>query len=171
MMADFDLPAARDWRAPAFEAFAQAQLFHRDVSLIDVAQHCRGSLSYLATPYSKVALDAWGDWCPSTSLECAEQAGLCARSLALAGVTAISPIIQAVEMVHADFRDERLDPLDAEFWEAWCRPLLAASWYVIVPPIDGWAESDGIWLEVRTALQFGRSGFLNREGEDCGAEI
>ena len=166
-MAGFDLPTSRNWRAPELEAFVQAQLLHPETSLKEVSKRCLGTMAYLATPYSKVALDDDGEWNATASLECGARAGYWARPLALSGVTAISPISQAVEMIHADFRCTRLDPMDAEFWENWCRPLLVASRSVIVPPIDGWDESEGIWHEVRAALMARKCVYLLRGFEDA----
>ena len=46
-----------------------------------------------------------------------------------------------------------LDPLDAGFWENWCRPLLNVSCGVVVPDIDGWAQSGGVYREVMWTLR------------------
>lgn len=169
-MSDFDLPQTRDWDAPALDAFAAACLFQRDARLVDVVSHCHGRLAYLASPYSKIARYDDGEWDPSESLLCADRAALWARQLAMEGVTAVSPIVQAVGMVHADFNDQRLDPLDVLFWEDWCRPLLNASGMVIVPPIAGWDYSDGIWVEVCEALKSQRRVFLIKPGEEFGGD-
>ena len=169
-MSDFDLPHVRNWDAPALDAYAGACLFHRDARLADVISHCRGRLSYLATPYSKIARYDDGEFDPTESLECTVRAARWARLLALEGITAVSPIIQAVEMVHADFIDQQLDPLDVQFWEGWCRPLLSASGTVIVPPIAGWEYSDGIWVEVCEALRTQRRVFLIKPGEEFGGD-
>lgn len=158
------LPLIRDWGHSALDVFAGACLLQRDAGLSDVVAHARGRLAYLATPYSKIALCDCGAWRQGASLEAAVRAALWGRALAAEGVTAVSPIIQAVEMVHADLAD-LLDPLDAKFWEDWCRPLLAASGVVIVPPIPGWDESEGIWTEVRDALHRNCRVFLIRPGE------
>ena len=163
-MSEFDLPHMRNWDAPALNAYARACLFHRDAGLADVISHARGRLAYLATPYSKIALCGCGAWHQGASLEAAVRAARWAKVLAAEGVTAVSPIVQAVEMVHADLAD-MLDPLDEVFWEGWCRPLLAASEVVIVPPIPGWQESEGIWIEVCAALRSNRRVFQIGEGE------
>lgn len=168
MMSETTLPHARNWNAPALDAYAVGHLFFRDARLADVVQRCRGRLAYLATPYTKVSVFEDGEWSPTESLECAVRAARWGRLLALEGVTAVSPVIQAVEMVHADFIEQQLDPLDASFWMDWCRPLLNASGVVIVPPVPGWDNSDGIWEEVRAALMFNRPVFLIRPGEEFG---
>jgi hypothetical protein len=155
----FDLAAPR-WDDPRLRPFVQAGLLHRNAAQSDVVKGCGGRLCYLATPYSKVTLrDYDGEWCPSASMEAARNAGIWARSLSIDGVTAISPIIQAVEMIHTNFSDW-LDPLDFEFWEDWSHPLLCASGPVIVPPIEGWAESLGIWREAVFALERNRPVYL-----------
>jgi hypothetical protein len=78
--------------------------------------------------------------------------------LARVGVTAISPIVQSAEMVHAEaferVRDAaRLDPLDAGFWTRWCTPILNVCSAVVVPDIDGWPESAGVLHEVLETLR------------------
>ena len=152
-MSDFDLPQMRDWSSPALDTYAAGSLLHRDAALSDVVARCAGRLVYLATPYSKLACCDNGQFNPAGSLKAAFLAARWAGLLADRGITAVSPVIQAVAMVHCDPDDTRLDPLDAEFWEGWCRPFLAASGMVVVPPILGWQDSDGIWVEVCDALR------------------
>ena len=165
---DLDLPRTRNWNAPALDTYARACLLRHDARLGDVISHSRGCLSYLATPYSKLARDDDGAFSSAGSLECAARAARWARLLALEGITAVSPIIQAVEMVHVDVIDPQLDPLDERFWEGWCQPLLNACGGVIVPPIPGWKESEGIWVEVCAALRAQRPVFLIRPGAEFG---
>ena len=157
-----------DWGSPHIVRFGQSELLNLDASLADVVSHARGRLCYLATPYSKIALCDRGAWHQGASLEAAAHAARWAKALAVEGVTAVSPIVQAVEMIHGDLAD-MIDPLDAVFWEGWCRPLLMACDVVIVPPIPGWAESQGIWREVWAALYSHRYPsprvFLIGEGE------
>lgn len=170
-MSEFQLPNAPDWHHPAFRAYAAAGLLHEGAGLADVVRHCRGRQCYLATPYSKRATNEAGDWDFSASLVCAIEAARWQRALAIEGVTAVSPIVQAVEMVHADVLDEALDPLDATFWESWCRPMLDASAAVILPALSGWEESAGIWTEVCATLHAQRPVFLLRQGAELGAEL
>jgi len=151
VMSDFDLPKTCDWGHMALGAYAGAGLLYRDAPLAAVVAQARGQMAYLATPYSKIAVGDDGVWDPGRSLEAAVGAARWGMLLAAEGVTAVSPIVQAVEMVHAD-RAQLLDPLDAVFWERWCRPLLDASDMVIVPPMSGWQHSDGIWAEICAAL-------------------
>ena len=98
----FNLPRTRNWNAPALDTYARACLLRPDAGLGDVINHSRGCLSYLATPYSKLARDDDGAFSSAGSLECAARAARWARLLALEGITAVSPIIQAVEMVHVN---------------------------------------------------------------------
>ncbi|MBC7154577.1 MAG: DUF1937 family protein [Rhodobacteraceae bacterium] len=156
---DAGLPIRRDWGHAALDAYAGAHLLVRGVGPDEVARLAGGRLAYLATPYSKIACCNFGAWHAHASIEAAVRAARWARELALLGVTAVSPVIQAVEMVHANV-DNPLNPLDAEFWGRWCQPLLDASGLVVVPPIPGWRESDGIWREVRAALCSNRQVFL-----------
>ncbi|MCG7520866.1 DUF1937 family protein [Ruegeria sp. Ofav3-42] len=170
-MSDLAMPCVRNWSHPSLDNFAKAGLFHYSKSFSDVVTACRGRLCYLATPYTKVAVDADGAWDASASLECAVLAARCARALALEGVTAVSPIIQAAEMINADIISQALDPLDGGFWLRWCWPLLNSADAIIVPDFDGWAESDGIWAEVRAALTTNRRVFLLDQSEILGGRV
>lgn len=113
-----------------------------------VAREAAG-LVYLATPYSRIAVDAAGAWCPERSARAMAQATRAAARLAGLGVTAVSPIVLTAGMCHAS---AALDPLDDPFWARWCAPLLAAARVVVVPDIAGWDRSRGVWREVRAAL-------------------
>ena len=97
-------------------------------------------------------MDDAGHWSLAKSALAATRADRHAARLAMRGVTAVSPIVQAASMCHAT---AHLDPLDARFWTRWCAPILAASRAVVVPDIPGWSRSEGVWHEVREAL--GRS--------------
>lgn len=164
MMAN-PLPVAIDWRHPALFDAEVSGLLHCGADHGLVTARLRGRLVYLATPYRCIAVGGDGAWDVARSLDAGLAAARWARDLAADGCTAISPIVQAVEMIHAD-RIGLLDPLDGDFWESWCRPLLAASAAVIVPPIPGWRDSAGIWREVREALHWQKRVFLIAEGGD-----
>ena len=115
-----------------------------------------GAPVYLATPYSKRATRA-GKWAHDLSLYASAQAAREMSRLARVGITAVSPIVQAAEMVHSEVAEAvdgkpRLDPLDGEFWERWCRPLLDTCCAIVVPNIEGWEQSAGIHHEVMTVL-------------------
>lgn len=111
---------------------------------------------YLATPYSKIAQDR-GRWSYERSLYASAQAARELGRLARVGVSSISPIVQSAEIVHVERAlaavGQNLDPLDADFWENWCRPLLNVSCAVVVPGIDGWAQSEGVFREVMWTLR------------------
>ena len=151
----------KDWPGD-LPPYAGKSLLYRNARLADVIAHCRGRLVYLATPYSKIAVGDDGQWDVGLSFDAMMRAAHWARHLALEGITAVSPIVQSAEMVHAScvFESDPLDPMDADFWTAWCAPLLEASAAVVVPPIRGWRESLGIRHEVIEALTSGRPVFV-----------
>lgn len=133
-----------------------APLLHVGAGVDVVARHARGRLVYLATPYSREAVTVAGAWNFGRSVEVVVRAARAARGYALAGVSAVSPVVMAGEMCHADHAcggAAVLDPLDAVFWERWCRPLLHSSAALAVPALPGWAQSRGIWREVLWALE------------------
>lgn len=148
-------PAVRDRWAP---------LLHVGADLGAVALHDRAGLWYLATPYSLEVVDDAGRWCPVAALHIAGQAACWAERLRRVGVTAISPIVQSDRMVRRwgfdAGGDPVADPLDGDAWVRWCRPLLCACDGVIVPPVEGWQRSVGIWGEVVFALSGNRRVFL-----------
>ncbi|WP_306131023.1 DUF1937 family protein [Roseovarius sp. MMSF_3350] len=142
------------WPARAYQRTDPVN-FRVDATMSEVVSECRGRLCYLATPYSKMVLDDAGRWSREKSITAAILAGRWVRDFALDGVTALSPIALCCAALDADHVTGYLDPLDAVFWENWCRPMLNASGAVIVPPLPGWQESVGIGVEVRAALQIG----------------
>lgn len=116
----------------------------------------RGRPVYLATPYTLRA-QINGKWSYEASLHASAQAARELGRLARVGITGVSPIVQSAEMVHAEaFERVRgaapLDPLDARFWQQWCQPILNVCAAVVVPDIDGWAESVGVFQEVMEML-------------------
>ena len=142
--------------------YAEKSFLYRNARLADVIAHCRGRLVYLATPYSKIVVGDDGQWDECRSVDAMVLAAYWAGNFASEGITAVSPIVQSAVMVHAShaFESDPLDPLDADFWTAWCAPLLEASAAVVVPPIRGWRESLGIRHEVIEALTSGRPVFV-----------
>ena len=115
-----------------------------------VVERLRGGQVYLATPYSRhVTVD--GVFCDYKSGFMGGVAADWARRLAVAGVSAVSPVVLAVAMLREDL-ECGLRPLDHVFWAHWCQPLLLASRTVAVPMIEGWDSSRGIWAEVIWAL-------------------
>lgn len=158
-------PAWRVFSASgALDGEAVATLVRMDCSTHDIASRCAAGLHYLATPYSREVVDYEGDWREERSAELGLRAAQAAAALAAQGVTAISPIAQASGMVAMPFGPggDRLDPLDAAFWDGWCRPLLQRCDSVIVAPIAGWERSRGVWAEVMTALERSKPVFVWR---------
>ncbi|WP_170335014.1 DUF1937 family protein [Ruegeria arenilitoris] len=164
-------PIRRNWKSAALAEFEDSALLRRDATMADLVSRSRSRLCYLATPYTKLAQHSDGGFCPTKSVEASVKAARWSRLLALEGVTAVSPIVQAVEMINADIINQQLDPLDEKFWELWCRPLLRASAVVIVPPIPGWDQSEGVWHEVRQALLSQVQVILIKPGQDRDSSI
>lgn len=149
-----DFPARPDWAAlHDYEGLT----LRRDVGVPELAQRFAARLVYLATPYTRRAVDENGAWCLDRSIAAATEASAWAWRLTRAGLSVVSPVMLSAQMVHDEWAAERphadaLGPLDWRAWEAWCRPMLAASDLVAIPPIDGWDESLGIWREAVAAL-------------------
>lgn len=155
-----------DWDSPILAAFRQGWLLRDFAVGYDLSVHV-GRLVYLATPYSKRVMGWDGKWDRCRSERCVAQASSFVAAFAEAGVTAISPIVLAADAVHYT-HGTGLDPLDGAFWERWCRPILQVCDAVVVPPIFGWRDSVGIWIEVNQALACAKPVFLaNDEGWDA----
>lgn len=111
------------------------------------------SIVYVATPYSKRAVTpagVWDRWLGDVAAGCAVAA--CARLLHQ-GVTAVSPIALAHQMVVESMWGGRaIDPLDQGLWQAWCAPLLEACDAVFIPDLPGWADSVGVLHEAKVTL-------------------
>lgn len=141
-------------RGPAWGAIMKVRdwgddrLIHFGATPGSVARSTSG-LVYLATPYSKIAVDRAGRWSLVESMCASERAAKAAARLTALGITAVSPIVQAAAMCHAS---HALDPLDAVFWTRWCAPLLDACQAVVIPDIAGWDRSEGVWIEAREAV-------------------
>lgn len=125
------------------------------IPFVAAAARLRGRLVYLATPYSREVLDAAGEFCPARSAWSAARAAAWAQRFATEGVTAVSPIVQAVAMLGVR-GGGGLDPLDAAFWDDWCRPLLRASDAMVVPAMPGWDRSVGVWREACATVRIQR---------------
>ncbi len=155
-----------DWKA-LDQYWADCGLLWMDIPFIDAVQRCRARLTYLATPYAKISLNMNGQWCPVQSEMAAFQAAKWATHIAANGASAVSPVVQSAAIVAAD-TGAALDPLDDVFWRKWCAPLLRASGAVIIPPIDGWKVSLGIWREACAALEASKPVFVIRKGSEYG---
>lgn len=117
-----------------------------------------GKPIYLATPYTNRVTGADGRWSYEASLHASAQAARELGRLARVQVTGISPIVQSAEMVHAEAFERQidglaLDPLSRAFWLRWCVPLLNVCGAIVVPDIEGWRESAGVYSEVMWALR------------------
>lgn len=117
-----------------------------------VAQSHRGGLVYLATPYSREVARG-GAWQADLSQAVAHAAARHQATLCAAGVTAVSPIVQAHAVCLVA---PSIDPMDEAFWTRWCQPMLAACDAVVVPDIPGWDRSAGVWREALWALSVKR---------------
>lgn len=128
-----------------------------------MAERLRGGLVYLATPYTE-QVKTGGEFDDYRSEVAGALAARWTLRLAVAGVTAVSPIALAVAMLRED-RERALRPLDDDFWTAWCRPMLTACCAVAVPMVPGWNASRGVWAEVTVALRAQLPVVLIRDGE------
>lgn len=162
-------PVVIDW-AMLSGLYSGSGLLMLDAAFEDVLRHARSSLAYLATPYSKEVLDARGQWSAVRSELLGHEAATWAGHLAVNGVSAISPIIQSSWMVSADFA-HNIDPLDDVFWINWCRPLLVKADLIIIPPLNGWDRSRGIWHEVWQALHNNKPVLQIRPGTEFGGAL
>jgi Domain of unknown function (DUF1937) len=162
-MVSFEFPAAPDW-AWLREHFPRGTGLRSDCDLAEIIRFCLGRLAYMATPYSKLVVNDDGQWDMTLSMDVEMQTAVHARALAMCDITAISPILMACEICHSDC-DGYLDPLDNTFWARWCQPLLSRSDVVVVPPMDGWDASNGVWREVCWALSCGVPVFQIEKGE------
>jgi len=158
-----------DWAFLA-STYGGSGLFRAAVPFGEVIDRCRGRLTYLATPYSKIAVDLDGHFCHMNSGDAARAAANWVTHCGISGVTAISPIVQSVVMINSKFGHD-MDPLDDAFWGRWCGPLLKACGAVVIPPIDGWDSSVGVWLEARNALKSNKPVFVIKKGSEYGGGV
>lgn len=160
-------PPRIDWPALARGGAVGSGLLRFGATPAQVARRA-GGMVYLATPYSREVVDSAGRWRLERSIDMALRAAQAAAELAALRVTAVSPVVLSAEMCAA--RDLRpgagaeIDPLDQRFWGAWCAPILRASCAVVVPQIEGWQCSTGIWREVFWALERNMPVFIYAEG-------
>lgn len=116
--------------------------------LDQVVRFAGAGLAYLATPFTK-EVQRGGRYAPDLGELAVFEASRWAAHLAASGITAISPAVQAVAMVEAG---SRLDPLDQDFWQAWCNRLLRRCSSVIIPPLPGRYGSAGVLFEAQAML-------------------
>lgn len=157
MSAGFPVPPSEpDWPGLLRDADAALPL-HAGLPLDWLAGRLVGRLVYLASPYSREVLTG-GRFDPVLGEGMAAEAARWVAILAKAGITAVSPIVQAQAAVSQ--ADGQIDPLDAGFWMRWCLPMLRACEALVVPPIHGWSRSVGVWQETQDMLRHGRAVYL-----------
>jgi hypothetical protein len=149
---------------------AGSSLVHWGATPAHIARFCGGRLVYLASPVTARAASesAQGDpgWfiLQRMALECS----LDLDALARAGVTAVSPVLQALSMIEARGSSERmhgrLGLLDRDGWMRWGGPLLRVCSALVVADRPGWAASRGVAAEVRFALSVNMMVFFMTDG-------
>lgn len=134
-----------------------AGIVHWGASPAAIARRASGP-AWLASPITlRFGGEGEADWFVLERL--LREAALDLDALALAGVSAISPAVQALEMIRArglgwerSIRGAR-GVLDRDYWMRWCQPLFRACTLVVVSDRPGWQASQGIALEVSHALE------------------
>lgn len=149
-----------NWNALHDSAWTETDMLVFGLTSRDVSKRAKGRLVYLASPYSKLAVDHHGKFCDRRSKQAADDAARWQSIFAFEGLTSISPIMVSVNICDMDVTDAYFDPLDENYWENWCRPLLAQSEVLVIPPIKGWDESIGVWREAVYFIKRCRPVFL-----------
>lgn len=118
---------------------------------------------YLATPYSRVVLDEAGQWDYHLSSRAQFCAGSYLIGLMCEGVMAISPVVQTSFVLHGRYAfgggpqgkdwHHGLDPLDEELWAIAHQKFLNVCGAVVVPDMEGWDRSRGIWAVMQFAVR------------------
>jgi len=125
---------------------------------------------YLATPYTKRSTNFNGDFCLDSAGRAAGDAEAWAGWFAAHGVSVDCPISEghratmAGRFVGLDGRvqilEYDLDPLDVDFWAAWCAPRIERADCMVIPPIYGRGDSQGIAAEMLEFQNTGRPVFI-----------
>ncbi|MBC7156226.1 MAG: DUF1937 family protein [Rhodobacteraceae bacterium] len=137
-------------------------LVHLDATMGAAAGTLAGRAAYLATPYTAYARAADGGFDARGGERAARLSAMWLAEALEAGVAAHCPVIAShVAVVQGACV---LDPLDGAAWESLNAPVLAACAGVVVPPIDRWRGSAGIWREVGATLRWQRPVFVIGEG-------
>ena len=145
------------------KTYGDCGLHHFDIEFGDVIDRCRGVMCYLATPYSEAYVNVGGKWCDMQSEMAVSEASKWLTYLAASAITAVSPIA-----VSAQIGADVLGPSDQIFWAKWCAPILRASHCVIVPKIQGWDQSLGVWEAVCKALNASKPVYVLKEAAEYG---
>lgn len=163
----FQMPILPDWDCFGLSDFEAVGLLHRNCELGEVARQSNG-LGFLATPFARVVRDGRGQYDPGAAVLASVRAARWVNALAGVRLSVFSPVLQAVEMINAD-REGTLPPVFAPgAWdEVFAGHLWAAS-FVVVPPVDGWAESVGVWRAVGLSLSRSRAVYLLKPGQEWG---
>lgn len=161
---DFRFPRDPDW-AWLKATYPGGVLLQVDCRFMDVVRHLCGRMAYLATPYTKSVLDEDLQWDRGRSFDIEARTARWSRAFAIEGVTVVSPIVLACAICHADV-EGHLDPLDDAFWSRWCQPMLSASGAVVIPAMDGWDVSRGVWREACWALRHNVPVYLVAKGSE-----
>ena len=156
-----------DWLKAAFPS---GVLLHVDCPFFEVVRRAAGRMTYLATPYTRLVHDDGMQWDAAHSADVEVRTARWARAFAIEGVSVASPILIGCAMLNADV-ERQLDPLDDVFWSRWCQPMLAASGSVIIPAMEGWDMSRGIWREAGWALRNNMPVYLVAEGSEFGGDL
>lgn len=159
-----DFPRQPDW-AWLKATFPNDVLLRVDCPFIEVVGRVSGRMAYLATPYTRLVLDDDHCWNSGLSVDVEIRTARWIRHFAIEGATVVSPIVLACAVIHADM-EGNIDPLDDRFWSRWCQPILQAAGSVIVPAIEGWDASLGVWREACWALQHNVPVFLVAAGSE-----
>jgi len=163
---DFNFPRQPDW--PWLKASYPGNiLLHVDCPFMDVVRRVGGRMAYLATPYTKAVLNDDLQWDRGLSFDIEVRTARWSRAFAIEGVTVASPIVMSRAICHADV-EGHLDPLDDAFWSRWCQPMLSACGAVVIPAMDGWDVSRGVWREACWALLHNVPVYLVAEGSEFG---
>ena len=145
-------------------------LLHVDCPFMDVVQRASGCMAYLATPYTKAVLSDDLQWDCGLSIDVEVRTARWSRAFAIEGVTVVSPILMSCAICHVDI-EGGLDPLDDAFWSRWCQPMLSASGAVVIPAMDGWDASVGVWREACWALRNNVPVYLVAKGSEFGGAV
>ena len=159
MGVDLRMPDRPDWDFLRLR-YGDCGLLTNAADLLDVARVSRGRFCYLATPFAGAVVRR-GRFRRGFADVVASEAALWCLWGAANGLTLVSPVAHAMSMLEQDLGGT-LDPLDRDFWQRWTLPLLQAAGGVVVPPMEGWQQSDGVWRACGWALRHNIRVFLLR---------
>ncbi|WP_422074136.1 DUF1937 family protein [Tranquillimonas rosea] len=148
----FGLSEDSDIHWPALRRAAPQHVFS-NMPLDHSVAAARGKLVYLATPFRRQVVDSKGRFSRRRAIQAAARAQRWVGALAVERVTAISPVALSVNLSAGPAA--KIDPMDDDFWSRWFTPLLTRADLVMVPPLEGWAESEGVWREALVAVARG----------------